>query len=437
MGENMKKIADSLIADSLIIEGPHSLVSFRKKHGDVFSIDVKTNRSEKNPVKKYLFLFDADSVNEVYVKQYKNFEKTGGWLIMRKALGNGLLTTEEPVHLKHRRIINPSFHVNKINLYLNKALSVIKEETDKWIEKEVIDINEEMLSLSYKILTNTIFNDDMLENADDLKEIFFKILEKAGVVERFEDGDFDNYSTRLNTLMDNVIKNRISNESEDKDFIDLLILAAAKDDSLSVQDISDHVITMLLAGHETTASTLVWALANVSQNKKDWEMLNKEANLLIDVNKDNIVSNIKDSNISKFVINESLRLYSPVWYSPRKALVDTKIGETLVEAGTTVVLSSFVTQTSEKYFTNPESFDFMRWDNNLEESLPDGAYWPFNLGPRKCIGYQFAIIQSQLTLLEITRKMELSLIGDFPEGLAIATYRPKGKVMMKVSKIDQ
>ena len=92
MGENMKEIADSLI-----IEGPHSLVAFRKKHGDVFSIDVKTNRSEKNPVKKYLFLFDADSVNEVYVKQYKNFEKTGGWLIMRKALGNGLLTTEERV----------------------------------------------------------------------------------------------------------------------------------------------------------------------------------------------------------------------------------------------------------------------------------------------------------------------------------------------------
>jgi len=422
------------VNDLLLDYGPDYLVSLQRTYGDLFCYKLNLDKGGEDPVKKYIFAFDADFVNEVYVKQYKNFEKSGGWNIIRKALGNGLLTTEEPVHLKHRRIINPSFHVNKINLYLNKALSVIEEETDKWLEKDVIDINAEMLSLSYKILTNTIFNDDMLENADDLKIIFFKILEKASPGHKFKEGDFDNFSNRLNTLMDNVIKNRIANETEDKDFIDLLILASIKDEDISIQDISDQVITMLLAGHETTASTLVWALCNITQDKEGWGNINKESHSLLEVNKDNIVNNIKDANLSRFVINESLRLYSPVWMSPRKALVDTTIGDVFIEAGTHVILSSYVTHRNEKYFTNPDVFDFMRWDNNLEDSLPDGAYWPFNLGPRKCIGYQFAIIQSQLILMEISRKMNLTLVGDFPKGEILATYRPAGKVMMKVSK---
>jgi cytochrome P450 len=422
------------MTESLKEVGPEYLVSLQKKYGDLFSAEVRTTRAGQSPIKTYVFAFDAEFVNEVFVKKYKNFVKSGGWHVMREALGNGLITTEEPVHLKHRRIINPSFHVNKINSYLSKALSIIQEETDKWFEKDIIDINEEMVNLSYKILTNTLFNDDMLENAEDLKEIFFTILEKASPSVGFKDGDFDEILNRFNVLINTVIKNRIENPSEDEDFIDLLILAAEKDESLSYQDITDHVITMLLAGHETTASTLVWALASVAEDEKNWGDLNKEAESLIGINKHNIVANIKDSRISNFAINESLRLYPPVWYSPRKAIVDTKIGDIEIKAGTNIVLSSFVTHRSEKYFPNPETFDIMRWDNNLEESLPDGAFWPFNIGPRKCIGYQFAVIQSQLILLEIARKMDLTLIEDFPEGLAIATYRPAGKVMMKVSK---
>ena len=431
MVKNMKTMTESLKE-----VGPEYLVSLQKKYGDLFSTEVHTTRAGQAPLKTYVFAFDAEFVNEVFVKKYKNFVKSGGWHVMRQALGNGLITTEEPIHLQHRRIINPSFHVNKINSYLNKALSIIEEETNKWLEKDVIDINEEMIDLSYKILTNTLFNDDMLENAEDLKEIFFTILEKASPSVGFKDGDFDLILSRLNKLMETVIQNRMNNESEDEDFIDLLILAAQKDGNLSYQDITDHVITMLLAGHETTASTLVWALANVAEDEKNWGDLNKEAESLIGINKHNIVANIKDSKISNFAINESLRLYPPVWYSPRKAIVDTKIGDIEIKAGTNIVLSSFVTHRSEKYFPNPETFDIMRWDNNLEESLPDGAFWPFNIGPRKCIGYQFAVIQSQLILLEIARKMDLALVGDFPEGLAIATYRPDGKVMMKVSKKD-
>lgn len=158
---------------------------------------------------------------------------------------------------------------------------IIKEETDKWLDKEFIDIGEEMFSLSYKVLTNTIFNDDMLEESDELKTIFFQILAKTSHGEHSGPGTFQEISEKLNSLMSKVIKNRIENEREEKDFIDLLIMASIEDDSISIQDISDEVITMLLAGHETTANTLSWCVSHMTQDSKYWDLLMEESKKLI------------------------------------------------------------------------------------------------------------------------------------------------------------
>lgn len=423
------------IKNELRYQGDKYLLSIQAIYGDTFFLAVDNPNYDGLKPKEYLFGFTPEFVEEVYIKQYKNFVKSGGWHLIKKALGNGLLTSEEPDHLSHRRILNPSFHVNKINSYLDKSLSIIKEETDKWLDKEYIDINEEMFSLSYKVLTNTIFNDDMLENSDELQNIFFQILAKTSRGEASSPGTFKEISQKLNALMYDIIQNRIKNESEEKDFIDLLITAYIQDKTLTIQDISDEVITMLLAGHETTANTLSWCIAHLAKDKEYWDSLVDDYEKLN--SKDNrIIYNIRDCEKSKFAINEALRLYPPVWYSPRMALVDTKIGDIEIKAGTNLILSSFVTHRSDRYFSQPYEFNPMRWDNGLEESLPEGAYFPFHLGPRKCIGYQFAMAQSQITLIEMAKKMKIDLITDFPEGMPIATYRPEGKIMVKISKRD-
>ena len=416
--------------EDLRIKGPKYLLDIKKMYGDNFYL--KSSEMGSIEYKEYLFAFSPEFANEIYIKQYKNFIKSGGWHIIRKALGNGLLTSEEPIHLSHRRILNPAFHINKIDSYLNKSFLIIKEETDKWLDREYIDLSDEMFSLSYKVLTNTIFNDDMLEESDDLKTIFFQILEKTSHGEHSSPSNFQEISEKLNTLMSKVIKNRIENEREEKDFIDLLIMASTEDENISLQDISDEVITMLLAGHETTANTLSWCIAHMTQDKDYWELLMEESRK---INYDgSLVHSIRDWDVSKFAINEALRLYPPVWFSPRKALVDTKVGDFLIRAGTNVILSSFVTHRSDQYFNNPDEFIPMRWAGGLEESLPEGAYFPFHLGPRKCIGYQFAMAQAQMTLIEMASKMQIELVGDFPKGLPIATYRPEGKVTIRISK---
>lgn len=423
------------IKNELKIRGPEYLLQLQKERGDKFFLNVATPSSGSILPKQYLFAFTPELVEEIYIKKYKNFIKSGGWHIIRKALGEGLLTSEEPIHLHHRRILNPAFHINKINYYLEKSLLIIKEETDKWLDKELIDIGEEMFSLSYKVLTNTIFNDDILEESNDLKTIFFQILAKTSHGEHSSPGTFQEISEKLNSLMLKVIKNRIENEREEKDFIDLLIMASIDDDSISLQDISDEVITMLLAGHETTANTLSWCIAHMTQYEDYWELLMEESKK-VNVGSDSIVHSIRDWDMSKFAINEALRLYPPVWFSPRMAVVDTQIEDILIKAGTNVIMSSFVTHRNNQYFNNPYTFNPMRWEGGLEESLPEGAYFPFHLGPRKCIGYQFAMAQSQMTLIEMAKKMKIELVGDFPKGLPIATYRPEGKVMIKITKRD-
>jgi cytochrome P450 len=424
------RLVDHNIKEEIRINGPEYLLNVKKMYGD--NVYLNSSEAGLTECKDYLFAFSPEFANQIYIKQYKNFIKSGGWHIIRKALGNGLLTSEEPIHLKHRKILNSAFHVNKIDSYLHKSLLIIKEETDKWLDKEHVDISDEMFSLSYKVLTNTIFNDDMLEESDDLKTIFFQILQKTSHGEYSSPSNFQEISEKLNTLMLKVIKTRIENEREEKDFIDLLIMASIENENISLQDISDEVITMLLAGHETTANTLSWCIAHMTQDKDYWDLLMEESGK-IDY-EGSLVHCIKDWDVSKFAINEALRLYPPVWFSPRKAIVDTIVGDFLIKAGTNVILSSFVTHRNDQYFNDPNSFIPTRWAGGLEESLPEGAYFPFHLGPRKCIGYQFAMAQAQMTIVEMASKMRIELVGDFPKGLPIATYRPKGKVTVKILK---
>jgi cytochrome P450 len=422
-----------MIQDLLKIKGPTYLTELKEKHGNVFFL--KSGSPHDSNIAEYLFAFDPVFVEEIYTKQYKNFIKAGGWHKLRKALGNGLLTSEEPIHLEHRRILNPGFHIKKINLYASQMHNLIKQETDHWINKKNIDLNDSVTLLTYNILTNTIFNNDMQENFDELKKIFFIILEKAGKGETTTAGSMDEYGDNLKELMSKVIEKRLNYPNEEKDFLDLLIDASISDNKITLQDVSDEVLTMLLAGHETTASTVIWAICHLSLNKEFLEMIKLEAMEYSNRAKDGDQINLlKDLKFSRNVINEILRLYPPVWFSPRTAICDTQIGDTFIPKGTRVILSSYIMQRDEKYFENPNDFIPMRWNNDLENSLPEGVFYPFHMGPRKCIGYQFALMQSQISLLEIFSKMNIELLNGMPEGLAIATYRPLGKIQAEIHK---
>lgn len=410
------------VQEDLKSGGPDYLLDLYKEKGNVFWLDG------------YLFAFDPFYVNEVYVKQYNNFVKAAGWHKMRKGIGNGLLTNEEPQHLAHRRILNPAFHISKINSHINKMYSIIEEEIKLLEEQDDFKIADYFLNLSYKVLTNTLFDDKDLASSREFKDIFYSIMEKAGRGEKPGSNSLDRDRELLYELISKVIEKRNNSPEEHNDFLDLLIESATSGD-MTIQDVVDETLSMLLAGHETTASIIVWAICHSSVDNDIIKQIKLESNSFKNnVEKNSVLDSVKELKFSEYVINETLRLYPPVWSSPRKALNDCQIADTFIPKDTRIILSSYVSHRDSRYFYDPFNFIPRRWENGFEETLDQGVYFPFHIGQRKCIGYRFGMIQAQITLLEFLNRFTVHLSNGMPSGVPLATYRPNEDFAVTIKK---
>jgi cytochrome P450 len=413
------------IQDNLKKAGPEFLLNLKKQNGEVFWIQ------------DYLFAFNENYVNEIYVKQYNNFTKAGGWHKIKEGIGSGLLTSEEPNHLVNRRILNPAFHVNKINKHIDEMRSIISQELSNLQSQSEFNISDYFLNLSYVVLTNTLFNDKTLSESKEFKDIFYSIMKKTVDDEDPHHESLEEYRNSLYNLISKVVLDRVSNEEHNDDFLDLLI-ESFNDGEMSLHEIVDEILSMLLAGHETTANVVSWAICHVALNQEIKNNIKIESDLFIDkINTDGVLDSLKDLNNSEYVIKETLRLYPPVWSSPREAISDCYIEDTFIPKGTKIILSSYVSHRDEKYFDDPELFMPDRWDNNFEDTLPQGSYFPFHLGPRKCIGYRFGEIQAKITLLEFFKNFEIDLLNGMPKGVPYATYRISENFCVELRKNDK
>ena len=402
--------------------GPEYILGLQEKYGNNFWLDG------------YFFAFDPEFVNDIYVKNYNKFIKAGGWHKMRKGLGEGLLTSEEPKHFKHRRILNPSFHISQINNHIQKMYEVVYEEIKKISSDSTLNVSDFFLDLSYKVLTSTLFDDKNLAQSKELKEIFYITMKKVASGEDSTPGSLDDTRARLYDFIYDVVQERIKNEEKKNDFLELLI-ESFQDNQISMQDVTDETISMLLAGHETTASAIAWSIYHASYDKNILDKIKIESTCFKN-NLDNkdILNSIKDLYYSKYIINESLRMYPPVWYSPRQATEDCKINGVLIPKDTKVILSSYVSHRDKRYFKDPELFIPERWENDFESELPSGAYFPFHLGPRKCIGYRFGMLQAQITLLSFFSMISPDIITSIPSGVPLATYRPEPSFIINIKE---
>jgi cytochrome P450 len=199
---------------------------------------------------------------------------------------------------------------------------------------------------------------------------------------------------------------------------------------ISMEHIRDEVLTLILSGHETTANVLTWAFSYMSNNPQAAADLAQEADQAQWI-KEKRVPTLGEleasSTFATAVLSETLRLAPPVWVSPRIALKDCVIDGTQVPAGAHVLISQFVTQRLDKYFTKPNTWNPYRWmDPHFESSLPRGAYFPFLAGSRKCLGESFALAESRLILLLVAHKFHTS--NTMPKAQPRTTYRAKGVV---------
>jgi cytochrome P450 len=415
---------------------PVFLLKNKKKYGNTFSFLYN-----KRPI---ICFFSPKAVSEITLTKQENFIKIGPTIKLRELLGDGLITSEEPIHMEHKRVISPAFHSRNILSYAKGMLDITRTYTKNWETKNKIKTNLEIMSLTFDITTKMLFDSDLSKEVKTVKKNMDMVTLgttqllpfKLNKLRKYNLPYFNRYKKSTIVLRDiakNVFDSKTKNKKNKLSVLIKTLSDAINDKKIKKQDAYDETLTMITAGHETTSNAITWALAYLSDRLDLWELLKQESIEIFKYeNNEDFGKMVMNSKIATAVINESLRLYPPVWSNTRRSIKDVEIDGVFVKKGTNILISSYVSHRNEEYFYNSENFIPERWYDGLEKNLPTGAYFPFSLGSRRCIGDQFAILEAKIILLEIANKMKLSLCNEFPKTSAELALRTKGNVLMNV-----
>lgn len=408
---------------------PLILLQLAQKYGDRVHIHA--------PGITLFFLFHPEDVREVLVVQGQHFRKGMGVLMLSRLLGQGLLTSEGEYHKKHRLLIQPAFHRQRIAGYATTMVELAHQQATTWQDGAEVDMVNEMMALTFKIAGKTLFNEDV---TDDIK-----VMQKgmAASMEAFEKVGTSPWALWLERLplpvmrrffrarerINAVIYRMIEEHRRSGDQGDVLsLLLEIRDEQgqqLSTQEIHDEVLTLLAAGHETTANALGWT----------WYLLSQHPEVLAKVQQ--VVDEVLGERLPTFedlprlayveqVLAESMRLYPPVWAFDRQAVQDTQVRGLFIPAGARVLVSQYVTHHDPRYYPDPWHFDPTRWTPEARQDRPKFTYFPFGGGSRLCIGEAFAWTEGVLVLATLARHWEASLVPTRPiEIEAAVTMRPR------------
>jgi len=383
-----------------------------RDYGDVVLIRVAH-------LKAYI-LNHPDYIEEVLVTKNRSFikDRTLRRRPFRLFFGNGLLTSEGDQWLRERRLAQPAFHRDRLAVYAQAMVSYAERMMDNWRDGEIRDVHRDMMRLTLEILTNTLFDTDVARDAEEVAaalEIVMDRFAPQGSLVRI----LDNYLPTLGWIrfqkavrrLDEIIYRmtaRRRNRNEDRgDLLSMLLSARDEDGSgMTDQQLRDEILTLLLAGHETTALALSWAWYLLAQHPKVEAKLVEELQSMLG-GRPPAISDLPRLRYAESIIKESMRLYPPAWNIGRQAVSDTEIGGYCVPAGTQVYLSQWAVHRDPRYYDNPEEFNPGRWTDGLEKRLPKYAYFPFGGGPRLCIGNSFAMMEAVMLLASIAQRFQL------------------------------
>jgi cytochrome P450 len=393
------------------------------------------------------FVRHPDYIREVLITQRASFTLSPLRLRLIPVIGHGLFTSQGELHARQRRLMQPVFRKSRIEAYAGQIAELSRRARGQWQTGEVIDIAEELMKLTMLVAARALFADDIEKDAPAVSDNLAVVLE---VFTRMS-SPFLMLSLRLplpSTLrfrravrdLDAVFyrmigRRRGAGGAAGNDLLSLLM--QAKDDETNVlmteKQLRDEVLTLLIAGHETTANLLAWTLFLLAQDADADRRLHEEARALLGGRTAFSAADVDRMTYAKQVIHEGLRLYPPGWFVGRAALADVRLGAYTVPKGSVVMLSQYVMHRDERYFPEPERFKPDRWAGDFLERLPRGAYFPFSAGDRHCIGEGFAWQEALLILATLVERWRFDLVpGQTIRPRPSVTLRPDGPIKMLV-----
>lgn len=392
--------------------------------------------------RSFFLLAHPDAVKRVLVDNYPNYRKeTRGQDLLRTVLGEGLVTAEGDTWKRQRRLSQPAFHKDLVASFAPLMVRATREALEGWQPGQELDVSEAMGRLTLTIVGRALMGTDLSDSASEVGAALTHVLNElsarsVSILDFFIGTEVPTLRNRrlkqaiatLDRVVDATIAERRRDPSGHHDLLALLM--AARDEEggtggMSDRLLRDQIMTMILAGHETTANALTWTFYLLSKHPAVERRARAEvASVLGD--RDATFEDAMRLRYVRAVIDESMRLFPPVWTLARSVVADDEIGGVKIPGGSFVFACQWITHRHPAIWDNPEGFDPERF---LVESpdRPRFAYFPFGGGARQCIGNTFALMEAQLILATVLQSFRLDLLpGTRAEPEPLMTLRPRG-----------
>ena len=393
-----------------------------------------------------------DYADHVLHRNHGNYDKQNyNYRMLKPVLGEGLITADGEQWRRHRRLIQPAFQRKQIAAFAGVAVRAAKAMLERWKfaarQERPVDADAEMMRLTLRVITESLFGDRIPDAAEIVRRAFTVL--NRDIAYRFRtvfvpplwiptprNRAFKQARAELDRLVYEIIERRRKSGERQDDLLGTLLTAGSgepeKKQGLTDREIRDEVMTLLLAGHETTANLLTWSCHLLSRHPEAAERVRTESREALG-SRDPEFDDLPALSYTKMVLQESMRLYPPVWIISRRAVGDDRIGGYAIPAGSTVTICPYTLHRHPDFWDRPEAFRPERFSPGMEKERHPRAYLPFGGGPRSCVGQHFAMMEAALILAMIARRYRLEPVEGQPvEPEPLVTLRPRNGVQLRL-----
>jgi cytochrome P450 len=407
--------------------------------------------------RQHVYLINNPSyIEDILIRNYENFIKSRGLQVSKRLLGEGLVTSEGEYHDRQRRIIQPAFHPHLIKKYGDIMTTYAVNMCQQWEDGITLDIHKEMIHVTSAIISKAVLGSEIKSEQGDqvgdalltCAEYFNRLLMPFGeLIQRIPilrvNKGFQQAKKKLDSIVYTMIKEHRDKESKGVPQSDLLhTLLHVQDEEAGIgrmtdSQLRDEVMTIFLAGHETTANALTWTFYLLSQNQTVEAKMYEELSSVFN-NRSRRIPTIEDIpklEYTEKVFRESMRLYPPAWTIGRQAINEYKVDKYVIPAGSIVLMSQYVMHHDPRYFPDPDLFYPDRWTKQAKIQLPRFSYFPFGGGIRGCVGEPFAWMEGILLIATIWHQWKMYHDPEHKVELKpLITLRPKYGMRMKLER---
>ena len=415
-------------------------------YGDVSTVSVK-------PILIYL-VNHPDLNREVLVT---NHQKTGrgstAFETVRWMMGDGLVASTGAFHLRQRRLMHPRFHHRYIEKYAEAMTEISSRKSRQWQDGAEVDMEQEMRELTLQIVAKALFD---IETSDVVRRVgksfeetdrymYLRLTQPVFLRRLLHSLPFWPSTRRfkaarayLDELIYGLIKERRESGADGDDLLCMLLQVryedaeSAEGSGMSDELVRDEAVSLYIAGHDTTATTLAYAFHLLSQNPDVEERFHAELDDVLG-DRDATLNDLPNLPLTDQIVTETLRLYPPFWALGRMVYEPIELGDRHIPAGVAVMISPLITHRDPRWFEDPMEFRPERWTDEFRSELPQFAYFPFGGGPHQCIGEGFAWLEAKIALATLCRRWRAAARGK-AEVVPRITLKVKGGMPMRLER---